>query len=350
MRAYGSDRLRVSGETLVLRCRRSKGWTPRSDRTTTSAEHPGTAVEWDERWFEVLRAAQLEVGVEYVLVPWSDHHVMRVTSRYDDAAEQEREAAHQKELQRSRRRKQTNLLGLFAGHLPGPVQNHLGNELGVSPMRLSFLSLILPYLLFVVCVLDAVDARIQERLPLIPGVVFLVAALMFFESGIRTFVLLSQSRPVGSVAGLLAYALYHALDPKRGERPGPLAGARGDGLFTLPPSEEQARYDSLTLKAPLLTLLSPGEQRDLAARLGYEYLRDARIVAWVILIAALAGTLTSLLRIRAEASLGAFLSMLVATALAGEQAYRLVRFGRGPVGSVLGVLVRPLVRNLLEQR
>jgi hypothetical protein len=40
--------------------------------------------------------------------------------------------------------------------------------------------------------------------------------------------------------------------------------------------------------------------------------------------------------------------MLIAGGVAVEQALRLHAFRRGPAGSIFGVVVRPLVRNLLR--
>ena len=56
MTPYGSDRVRVDGERIVLSSRLPKGWTARVERTLTSAEFPGTAVLWDEQYFEVIGA------------------------------------------------------------------------------------------------------------------------------------------------------------------------------------------------------------------------------------------------------------------------------------------------------
>ncbi|HEX7678562.1 MAG TPA: hypothetical protein VF713_10590, partial [Thermoanaerobaculia bacterium] len=92
MQAYGSDRVRPGdGEQFVLLSRIPKGWTPRAVKTLTSAEFPGTAVLWEERYFEVVDAEALpQGGVQYVLEPWLDMHVMRTTDRYDAESEAER--------------------------------------------------------------------------------------------------------------------------------------------------------------------------------------------------------------------------------------------------------------------
>jgi hypothetical protein len=59
-----------------------------------------------------------------------------------------------------------------------------------------------------------------------------------------------------------------------------------------------------------------------------------------ILVFSLIGVASSLLR-------DAVIAFFVASALAGEQVYRLAVFRRRPAGSALGILVRPFVRKLL---
>src|SRR5437588_7968432 len=115
MRAYGSDRLRPpKGERLILASRISKGWVARVEKTLTSAEFPGTAVLWEERYFEVIEARMLpQGGVEYVLEPWQEHHVMRVVQQYDEPSEAARLAEHRAQLEREKKRQSANLLALL---------------------------------------------------------------------------------------------------------------------------------------------------------------------------------------------------------------------------------------------
>ena len=85
MLPYGGDRVRSAGGKIVLHSNISKGWTPRRDRTNVHAEFPGTAVLWDDEYFEVVHAELLpQGGVRYVLEPWRDEHVIRVFDRYGD--------------------------------------------------------------------------------------------------------------------------------------------------------------------------------------------------------------------------------------------------------------------------
>src|SRR6267378_2805299 len=96
MRPFGYDRVRSGhGDQWILVARRSKGWLPRVPKTLTSAEHPGTAILWEDRFFEVVTAdASAGGSIRYVLEPWRDNHVIRVSEPYDEASEERRAAEH----------------------------------------------------------------------------------------------------------------------------------------------------------------------------------------------------------------------------------------------------------------
>src|SRR2546428_2438440 len=112
-----------AGDRMTLPCRVSRGWTARVKKTSTSVKFPGTAVLWEERYFEVVVAEALPAGgVRYVLEPWRDHHAMRVTDRYDEESEAQRTNELRKQEQREKHRKSANALALLTGHLPAVVQ------------------------------------------------------------------------------------------------------------------------------------------------------------------------------------------------------------------------------------
>src|SRR5205823_10161613 len=115
MQAFGSDRVRQGeGEQIVVSSRLSKGWTSRVEKTLTSAEFPGTAILWEERYFEVVSAEQLgQGGMRYVLERWRDHHAMRVTDRYDAESEAFRAGEYRKSLRQEAARKTANIAGVF---------------------------------------------------------------------------------------------------------------------------------------------------------------------------------------------------------------------------------------------
>lgn len=350
MRAYGTDRIRVSGGKVILHSRLSKGWTPRTNKTLTSAEFPGTAVYWDERYYEVLAADVLPAGgVRYVLAEWSDEHAIRLFQGYDEESEARLVADDAMARRQRRHSAAARIAAMLVGHLPAHVQMHLANELGVFPHRLTLWS-ILPVLVAAgTCVWIGVDTYMRGVPMPIPGAVLVLVAFMFAESAFRFFVAMTQRRAMGSMLGFLAYLFFWLLHPRRARLVSPFQHAKGEGTrAALPPSAEVEQADALEMRAPLLTLLTPAEQALLADRFGFDYRKHAYGITWAMLICAALGVATMLPK--AAASFSALVSLVCAGLVMLEQAIRLLAFRRGPAGSVFGALVRPFARDLLGRR
>ena len=343
MQPYGSDRVRVAGGKVILHSRLPKGWTPRTPKVGTHSEFPGTAVLWDDQYFEVVAADALPAGgVRYQLAPWPDEHTFRVFTVYDEASEARLLADHQAAAVQRARSRTASFSSMLLGHLPGRVQNRLANDYGLFPARMTILSGIPPLLLVLVCVLASVEALLHERPSPIPAGLIFFAGFMFADAIIRFYVAMSQNRGVGSILGTLLYAIYELVTRKR-----PSAPAR-------PPlrldSEDPERdvLDSVHLRGWLITLLTPREQQLVAERYGYDYRKDAHALAWALLIFGAIGCALSLPN--APTRPGAFAAALTGALLAVEQAARLHAFRKGPAGSVLAVLARPFVKDLLRAR
>ncbi len=336
MQAYGSDRVRGDGERIVLSSRLSKGWRPRVEKTLTSAEFPGTAVLWEERYFEVVSAQELKQGgVRYVLEPWRDHHAMRVTDRYDEESETQRIDEYRKHLKRESGRKSANALGVFTGNLPVVVQEELGRELGILPPRLTFISILGTYALIgAIVLLGASHLLRQEPIPL---VLLVVAMYLGIENTFRFLIYWTQSRAIGSALGWIGYLLFHFIT---GRGPSPFTTEKGMAVTTSDAPDEIAKADAFAVREAFVTLLTPAEQSRIAQRFHYDYRRDSTAVAITIFAVAAVGIVSSYVR-------GAVIALLVAAALAAEQVIRLAAFRRGPAASVLRFLVRPFVRKLL---
>jgi hypothetical protein len=337
MQAYGSDRVRVDGERIVLSSRLPKGWTARAAKTYTSAEFPGTAVLWDEQYFEVVAAEPLPLGVRYTLEPWRDHHAMRVTARYDDVSESALRAEWRAAHARERKRKSAVWLAPLTGHLPAVVQERIGNELGVLPARLTQLSLLSELALLIAVIGYAVSSYTERHS--VPMWTVVAGAFLFIEMAIRFHIVWMQNRPAGSALGLLAYIVYWLIIGRRAEA-SPFDRMAGQATPISATPDEHLHSDALLLREPLATLLPATDQWRLRERYGYDYARLARRVAVFILVCATLGVITS-------AMSRAIVSGLVALVIAAEQISRLAAFRRGPQPSILGWLVRPLLRNLL---
>jgi hypothetical protein len=350
MHPHGTDRVRVAGDKVILQSRVPKNWKARVPAHGTHSEYPGTTVYADEQYYEVLEVTPLPAGgVRYVLVPWSEHHTIRTFEHYDEATEAQRIADYERALRQQKASTASRWSGFLLGHLPRPVQDHLQNELGVVPSRMTILSCI-PSVVFVgVCIYLIVDARMRYAPSPVPGFVVPLLGLLLFDSCIRFFVAMSQNRGMGSVLGTPLYILYWYLAPNRAKRVSPFEVRGESTTFTIPPPDDVALRDALEMKGPLLTLLTPAEQQDLAARYGFDYRRHCFGITWGFLVFAVLGVVTSWIRMQ-KGEVSALLSLLAAAAVALEQILRLRALQKGPAGSVFAICVRPFVRDLLTAR
>lgn len=260
---------------------------------------------------------------------------MRFTDRYDAQTETHRIEEHRKSLQREKGRQSANALGLLTGHLPAVVQEELGRELGVSPPRLTLISILGVYTVIALVVLYCVSLLLKEQA--IPVLVAIVAIYLGIENTIRALVNWTQSRPIGSPLGWIAYLLYYAI-ARRG--PSPFATEKGWAVKLTDAPGEVAARDAYAVREPFITLLTPAEQARVAERYGYDYRRESGAVAVMIFIVAVIGVVSSYVT-------GAIIALVVAAALAIEQVVRMLAFRRGPAGSVLRFAVRPFLRKLL---
>ena len=325
---------------MILFCPRDKGWTPRAPKTLTSAEYPGTAILWDEKYFEVVSSTPSGNGIRYVLEPWRDNHAIRLTDMYDEASEVARAQAHQDHLRRTTHRKAANFLGILTGNLPAPVQERLASELGILAPRLTIYSLLIPMTVIGLVVFTFAGRAIEQR-PLHQGWVAL-AAYLGFETTVRFTIAWMQNRPIGSAIGWIAYSLWYFVSPNKAAHVPPIAKRTTPKLVRELP-EEQLIIEAVYVREPFLTLLSANEQKTLAERYGYDYRHMSSKVAIVVLLGSMAGIVSSWLKLP---SFSASISLLVASGLALEQILRLLAFGKRPAGSVLRVLVWPVVRKL----
>ena len=349
MQAYGGDRLRESAGKLILHSALPKGWVARTPKIGTHSEHPGTTVFWNERYLEVIVAESHERGgVRYVLAPWSDAHTIRSFEVYDEASETRRASDHAAVRGQKFGTFATTLLSIFLGHLPAAVQRHLANEYGVTASRMTLISTVTGPVLMGICVWYDVGTTLSRTRSPIPLWLWLVAIVMFLDSALRFFIAMSQTRAVGSIPGYVVYGVYWLVSPNRGRLPAPFASERGVGLFTIEAPDDVALRDKVHLKGPLLSLLTPAEQVRLKDRFGFDYRRNSYVLAWIILVFAAMGSVSSLVKTLDSGSINAGVAFIVATVLAVEQIKRLAALQRGPAGSILGSLVRPFVRDLLE--
>lgn len=149
----------------------------------------------------------------------------------------------------------------------------------------------------------------------------------------------TQRRPAGSSFGVIAYILYWVAGGRRAEE-SPFVRPPGHGTPITATPDDRVHSDALLLREPLATLLPVADQFRLQQRYGYDYQHLSAPVAAFVLTFALLGLITAY-------SNRQLIAGLVALFVAGEQLVRLGSFRSGPAASVLGFLVRPLLRKLL---
>jgi len=135
---FGADRVENAPDGgLLLVCPLPKAWAPRSARTLTVAEHPGTAVEWEGRLYEVRDAAPTpDGGMRYRLLPWEDRHAIRRMERYDAVTEEIRETERRDRRGDLAKRQLSLLLAPLAGLLPGEIQKKMERDFGAPAIAL----------------------------------------------------------------------------------------------------------------------------------------------------------------------------------------------------------------------
>ena len=221
---FGRDTVEARGAYFVLTSPYPKGWSARREKTIGRAEHPGTAIEWDQSLYEVLAEEVLPKGrMRYVLGAWDDRHVIRLLQHYSSESEVERERL----ISEARRRERWGwgLYPFFAllGHLPASVQMGLESEYGLAAYRITLVS-VAPLLLlgsfsliWTLALLFSAGFGMSLGFP-IPAWALLLGCCLLVESLMRMGFALSTSRPVGSPAGVIVWTILDIVAPGKLKR------------------------------------------------------------------------------------------------------------------------------------
>jgi len=312
----------------------------------TRSEHPGTAVEWAGEVYEVLAVEPLAgTAVCYRLAPWQHGHAIRRIEHYDEANEAARDVARV-ELHSDRN---TRILAMLfspvLGHLPGAVQAKMERDYGASARTMTFVSA-LP--LFVLGALTTLAAQVLRfgGPPIVTEWMVdhsLLFTYLAVESALRIYSAWIAAEPMGSLFGFLAYGAWTSL--RRRPAPPPAAVAP-----TAAPAAERALADRYTVLEPVLGLLAPADQEALEMRFGFDPLRWGRTTSLVIFFVAGANVLISVAAFRSGTDVFLdFAALVVGGFFVVEQVTRRRRLAEGkPAGSILGAIVRPFARPLLD--
>jgi hypothetical protein len=347
-RALGRDRLGVeTGGRLLLDCDVPKGWRGRSPATPTSAEHPGSAVRWEEAFFEVLDVRPLGgQAVRYVLAPWDERHAMRVVETYSEDAEAVRSRERADVARRSDRHVYAWLVAPLLGSLPGHVQDRLEHELNV-PARLLSLSSALPlwvagWVALILLLASSMTGDSSVPLPVLVFGLYLLA-----ESTARLAVCVLQGRPIGTLVGTLVYEGWRNLGRTKARVEGrPLP--REKAVWEVDSDAAQDALDRYHVLEPAAGLLPVDDQVRLAERYGFDGIRWGRTSAIFLLVMfgpLAAASVHGALSVFEPADIA---RLAVFGGIVAEQAVRLRKLAAGRLApSVLGHLVRPFARPLL---
>jgi hypothetical protein len=347
MKAVGRDRIvKLEDGSFHLSSPFEKGWRARLEGTKTEAEHPGTAIECDDELFEVVALASLPNGVRYTLAPWNGAHTIRELDRYDEESEQRRNERRVAAQKRVHRANAITVGAIFAGLLPGHVQEELENEYGTAALRMSFLSALFFLTVGAAGVAAIVVSMRMGHEPPIRAFLLPVFHLFLFQSVLRMAIIVLGKRAIGSLEGSLAYLVYRlgggkAVGGRKGE-----SSLRRPAAAIVDPDEATKLRDRLRLAEPLIALLPESDQLRIESKYAIDLVPTIRFGAIALLLFALVGIRMSLPPFRGFSE---FLSLVTASYLLVEQLVRIARVLTGRrTGSVLGFVARPFVARWLR--
>jgi hypothetical protein len=211
-RALGDDRIEDASETeILLVCPISKGWGGRTARTAMRAAHPGTAVGWEDRIYEVLAAEPRSDGtMRYRLAPWEESQAIRSFERYDAEAEHKRSAGRQDLAAGIRKRRWSIVLAPFAGLLPGSVQKGMERDFGAPALAMTISSALPLFLVGFLGLfrnlLEIAGGRLGWPAWVAPPAA--IALYLFGESALRLASAIAGGEPMGSLPVVLAYTAW----------------------------------------------------------------------------------------------------------------------------------------------
>jgi hypothetical protein len=179
----------------------------------TRAEHPGTAVEWDGRVWEVRDAIPAADGsVRYRLAPWEERHAIRRMERYDAVTEEIREVERRDHRRDSEKRRLSILLAPLAGLLPRDVQKRMERDFGAPAIAMTISSAAPLFAIGFLGVVGILIGMAGATMPLprwlAPSPV--IAVYLFLESAGRLMSAVASGEPLGNLGIELAYALARA--------------------------------------------------------------------------------------------------------------------------------------------
>ncbi|MEM9599212.1 MAG: hypothetical protein AAGD06_33395 [Acidobacteriota bacterium] len=243
------------------------GWQARKPEELGRAPFPGTALEFEERWYEIIGQGREGSWFRYDLSPWSDNQTLRRADGLTPEGCRAHAAEVRRRKQRERRSRDLTFAGAFAGLLPTAEQERLELEYGVSAVRNTLFTAV-PFLsvsifLIMVAVSRVLGTDFGRWNAAADTVVLLLPlwAYLAVESLIRlasTF----TGRPMGTIFVALPLRMFGVGNPKTIERRqdahanAALAGSEAswreakDRVRPLPPGEDGLRRLEIRSRLP----------------------------------------------------------------------------------------------------
>jgi hypothetical protein len=112
-----------------------QGWVPRSPGDFARAEHPGSAIKYCDRLYELLRVEETMEGgyaYRYWLRPWDSQYVVRHLVNYTLKTQMDAAATDQEMTRAEHLRSLVLWLFPIAGLLPDPLQREWEKKTGLS--------------------------------------------------------------------------------------------------------------------------------------------------------------------------------------------------------------------------
>jgi hypothetical protein len=197
-----------------------RNWRPRIEGDQIRSAHPGTALLFQDRYYEVMLCEPGEDGlIHYHLSPWRDDSLIRQAAELSAATSEQAAIDHREERQRHKRSTLLLVATPLLGLLPSRDQIRLEKEYGADPIFNTTISAILIGLPASVITWLGIAASIGSSFgsPAAGARQYTGLALYFLaESLIRGSSALTAGQPVGSVPVVIVAELVRAIRGSRG--------------------------------------------------------------------------------------------------------------------------------------
>ena len=204
------------------------GWKARSFSPTGQSIFPGTAIEFEGKYYEIT-FQDYEPGppmrICYFLNAWEERFPIRVQFHYNKEECRNTALAYRDRLKSNQQRVFLTLLSPLLGMLPAEDQIRIGNKFGMDATRLTFVSglvQLVPSAFLIIFFLSSVFGKVPLPGPFWIHWIYPAGFYFFAESLMKMLTASKLEEPVGSLILsfpiLTARAFLSLLDPARRQK------------------------------------------------------------------------------------------------------------------------------------